>query len=177
MLTVRRWWTRHALQIILAGVVLGGAWFLKQTQGAAVLEIYSLIVRPFQSESPSAQEAKLTNARIQELEQQVTELQQQNQHLQELLGYFKNQKQQVITAPIVGRSADAWWKQITLGRGSQDGIEVGAVVTGVGGLVGRVVEVTPHSSRVLLISDPTSRVGATITRSRSMGLIQGQGSQ
>ncbi len=40
--------------------------------------------------------------------------------------------------------------------------------------MGRVTTVTPNTSRVLLISDPTSRVGATVSRSRNMGFIRGQ---
>ena len=175
MFTVRSWWDRHGLQIVLSGLVLGTGLFLHQTQGAAISELYSLIIRPFQVE-PNF-DNKLTNARVQELEQQLGELEQQNRQLKELLGYFELQKQPVITAPIVGRSPDYWWKQVTIGRGSQDGIEVGFVVSGIGGLVGRVVDVTPHTSRILLISDPTSRVGVTITRSRYMGFMQGQGSQ
>ncbi|MGK7872161.1 MAG: rod shape-determining protein MreC [Xenococcaceae cyanobacterium] len=177
MFIMRRWWDRHGLQMVLVGLVLSTAWFLRQTQGAAISELYYLVARPFQSEPTPARFDRLTNAHVLELEQRLAELESQNQKLQKLLGYFQAQKQPVITAPIVGRSADSWWKQVTLGRGSQDGIEVGFVVTGIGGLVGRVVHVTPHTSRVLLISDPTSRVGATISRNRYMGFIQGQGSQ
>jgi rod shape-determining protein MreC len=157
--------------------VVGTAWLLRQTQGAAIQELYSWLVRPFQSELASVKEKKLTNARILELEQRLVELEKQNQQLQKLLGYFEKDKQSAIAAPIIGRSADDWWQQVIIGRGSQDGIEKGFAVTGVGGLVGRVIEVTPHTSRVLLISDPTSRVGAAVSRSRSMGLIKGQGSQ
>ena len=77
-------------------------------------------------------------------------------------------------APVIGRSADHWWQQLILGRGQQDGIKVGAIVSGEGGLVGRVVQVTPNTSRVLLISDPTSQLGVTVSRSRNMGYIRGQ---
>jgi rod shape-determining protein MreC len=178
MFVVRRVkWTRQGFYLMLAGLALGTAWLLRQTQGAAILEIYSLIGRPFQSEPTAALEARLTNVRIQELEGQVEDLKAQNQQLQALLGYARSQKQPVIAAPIVGRSPDDWWKQVILGRGSQEGVNIGAAVTGIGGVIGRVVQVMPHTSRILLISDPTSRVGAAIARSRSMGLVQGQGSQ
>jgi rod shape-determining protein MreC len=133
-----------------------------------------LMTRPFQS-GPT-QEERLTDARVLELKQQLVELESQNQKLKELLNYGKTQKQQGIVAPVVGRSADHWWQQVTLGRGSQEGIKVGFVVMGPGGLVGRVISVTPNSSRVLLISDATSKVGAVISRSRSMGFMRGQGS-
>ena len=174
---VRVWWTRRGFQIALLGIVLATAGFLRQTQGAFISEIYYWLARPFQGEENLQIQGQLTNARIQELEQRLAELEYQNQQLEKLLGYFESQKQPVIAAPIVGRSADYWWQQVTLGRGSQDGIKENFIVTGIGGLVGRVVSVTPHTSRVLLVSDSTSRVGASISRSRDLGLIKGQGSQ
>jgi rod shape-determining protein MreC len=175
MFTVRRIkWTRVGVQIFLTISVIGAAWLLRQTQGAAIQELFYWLVRPFQGESASVVDKRLSNARIVELEQKVVELEKQNQQLKRLLGYFEKNKQSAITAPIIGRSADGWWQQVILGRGSQEGIKVGYAVTGVGGLVGRVIEVTPHTSRVRLISDPKSRVGATVTRSRAMGLIKGR---
>ncbi|MEA5510194.1 rod shape-determining protein MreC [Crocosphaera sp. UHCC 0190] len=177
MLIVRRWYARYGSKLIWAGVALGMGWFLRQTQGAAILEMYYWVTRPLQSESPEVVQERLTNARTLELEQRLVELERQNQQLQKLLGYFEAQKQNVIAAPIIGRSADDWWKQVILGRGSQDGIEVGYVVTGIGGLIGRVVDVTPHTSRVLLVSDPTSHVGARVSRTGTMGVIKGDGSR
>ncbi len=174
MFILRRWWDRHGVAIALGGLTLSAAWLLRQTQGAALFEAYQLLTRPFQS-SPASEE-RLTDARVLELQQRLVELESQNQKLKELLDYAKTQKQQGTIAPIVGRSSDHWWQQVTLGRGSQDGVKVDSIVMGPGGLVGRVVSVTPNSSRVLLISDATSRVGAVVSRSRSMGFLRGQGS-
>lgn len=174
MFILRRWWDRNGVAIVLGGLTLSAAWLVRQTQGTALFEAYQLMTRPFQS-GPT-QEERLTDARVLELKQQLVELESQNQKLKELLDYGKTQKQQGIVAPVVGRSADHWWQQVTLGRGSQEGIKVGFVVMGPGGLVGRVISVTPNSSRVLLISDATSKVGAVISRSRSMGFMRGQGS-
>ena len=174
MFILRRWWDRHGIAIVLGGVTLSAAWLIRQTQGAALFETYQLMTRPFQL-GPTPEE-RLTDARVRELQQRLVELESQNEKLKELLNYAKIQKVQGTAAPIVGRSADHWWQQVTLGRGSQNGIKVGYLVMGAGGLVGRVVSVTPNSSRVLLISDATSRVGAAISRSRSMGFMRGQGS-
>lgn len=178
MFTVRRIkWTRLGVQAVLTISVIGTAWIVRQTQGAAIQEVYSWVVRPFQSEPASLKAKKLTNARIIELEQRLTELEKQNQQFKQLLGYFEGSKQSAITASIIGRSADDWWQQVIIDRGTKNGIKKGFAVTGVGGLVGRVIEVTPNTSRILLVSDPTSRVGATVSRSRTMGLIKGKGSQ
>jgi rod shape-determining protein MreC len=177
MLSIRRWCARHGFQLAIAGAVLGGAWILHQTQGAMIWEGYQFLSRPFQGEPTANVQARLTNARIAELEQRLVELDRQNQQLRKLLGDYESPQKSSLAAPIIGRSSDAWWQQVTLGRGSQEGIKEGFIVTGIGGLVGRVKAVTPHSSQVLLVSDPTSRVGAMVSRSRSMGLIEGKGSK
>lgn len=173
MYTFRRWWDRHALRLGLACLALSTAWLLRQTQSAFVFELYQQLTLPFQS-AGSIQDEILANAQAQELQQRLTELENQNRQLQKLLDYKTTQPANAVVAPIVGRSADHWWQQITLGRGSQQGVKVGAVVSGTGGVVGRVTQVTPHTSRVLLISDPTSQVGVTISRSRYMGYLRGQ---
>lgn len=172
MYTLRRWWDRNWLQMTLVGLAIGSAWVAKQTQGAAIFEIYQLFSRPFQS-NLDKQEI-LADAKTLELEARLEEIQNQNQKLQELVGYVSSQKTNGIVAPIVGRNADHWWQQVTLGRGSKAGIKEGYIVTAPGGLVGRVIEVTSNSSRVLLISDASSRVGVTISRTRYMGVMRGQ---
>ncbi len=164
---------RYGSQITLIFLIVVSAWLLRHTKGGAIAEIYNLIVSPFQPETNQID--LLTNSRILELESRLAELERQNQKLQQLLGYVQKQKSSVIVAPVIGRSADYWWQQFTIGRGSQDGITEGFAVTGIGGLVGKIIEVTPNTSRVLLISDPTSRVGVTISRTRYLGVIQGQG--
>lgn len=174
---IRRWYGRYGSKLVWAAVALGIGWFLRQTQGAPILELYYWVSRPFQSESPELLQERLTNARITELQQRVVELERKNEQFKKLLGYFEAQEQEVIAAPIIARSADDWWKQIVLGRGSQDGVKVGFVVTGIGGLIGRVVDVTPNTSRVLLISDPTSRVGARVSRTGTMGVVIGESSR
>jgi len=37
-----------------------------------------------------------------------------------------------------------------------------------------VTDVSPHSSRVLLISDPANQVGVIVSRSRYVGILRGQ---
>lgn len=172
MYTLRRWWDRHRLTIILASMAVGSALLLRQTQATPLFETYQLLSRAFQPNL--AKQTLLENAQLQELQQRLTEMESQNQRLHELLGYVSEAKKPGITAPVVGRSADHWWQQLILGRGSNDKVKVGYVVMAPGGVVGRVTSVTPSTSRVLLLSDPSSRIGVTISRSRFMGYMRGQ---
>ena len=161
---------RKASLLILA---VSAAFWIRQTQGYLLFEIYNWLSLPFK---PSfVQQEVLVNTHIKELKIKLQELEQQNKNLTQLLNYTKTQKLKGLAAPVIGRSADYWWKKIILGRGSKDGIQEGFIVMGTGGLVGRITSVTAHTSQVLLVSDPTSKVGVGIVRSRQMGFIKGQG--
>lgn len=179
MFTARRWWDRKGLQIALLGLVLGSAWILRQTQGALLLEVYQGITRPLQMlQTGSTQEERLRDARVLELQTRIVELESQNKKLQQLLGYVEKQplSSRPIPARVVGRGADNWWQQVTLNRGSLAGIQSGFVVKADGGLVGLVENVTPNTSRVLLISDSKSQVGVTISRTGAKGVLRGDSS-
>ncbi|MEB3181176.1 MAG: rod shape-determining protein MreC [Nostocaceae cyanobacterium] len=173
MITLRRWWDRHGIRTAITVAALGGAWALRQTQGAAISEVYQGLTRPFQIGLTTAE--RISDARITELQTRIAELENQNKKLQEMVGYTAEQKStKEVVAPIIGRSADHWWQQVTIGRGSSAGIKVGDTVTAPGGLIGRIVSVSPNTSRVLLITDATSQLGVTVSRSRNMGFLRGQ---
>ncbi len=175
MFTLRRWWEQHGSKMLIVVITLITVWGLRQTQGSFILELYQMIANPLNA--PSPQEERLINARVLELQQKLLETEKQNQQLQSLLGYSKEQPtKEGVVAPVIGRGADHWWQFMILGRGQNQGIKPNGVVLGLGGLVGRVVSVTPNTSKVLLISDPSSRVGVLISRTRHMGILKGQGS-
>ncbi len=172
MYALRRWWDRNGVKLGLISLAVGSALVLRQTQGALVFETYRWLTQPFFPDP--AQVTQAGTPRERELEQRLVELESQNRELQKLLKYVDQRSDKGVTAPVIGRSSDHWWQEIILSRGSNDGIQPGFIVSGIGGIVGRVVEVTSHTSRVLLISDPSSKVGVTVSRSRNMGYIRGQ---
>ncbi len=177
----RSWWNRSRSQFILLGLAVLAAWLVRQTQGAALYEMYYWLTRPFHLATATVTEqeklVRQVAPRINQLEAEIQELQNQNQKLQELLNYVNSKKQEKgIIAPVIGRSADVWWKQIIIGRGSQQGIRNHDLVVAPGGLAGRVMSVTPNTSTVILLTDPMSRIGVTISRSRNMGFLKGNAS-
>jgi rod shape-determining protein MreC len=172
MFTVRRWWERNGTRALLIGASLGLALYVRQTQGAFLLEAYQLLSRPFQG-NPQKQQ-QIENAQMVELQQRLVELQNRNQRLEELMGFNQTQKTQVISAPVTGRSADHWWSHLMLGRGKADGVEINSVVMGPGGVIGRVSKVSEHGSLVVLLSDAFNQVGVTVSRTRATGFVKGQ---
>jgi rod shape-determining protein MreC len=171
MFMLSRWWDKNALKLAGFVTAVGGTYLVLQTQSALVYEAYHNISAPFQPKV--RQQDYLKSAQIIQLQNELQELKSQNQQLQQLGGYSSTVPTKGILAPIVLRSADNWWQQVVIGRGSDDGIEIDHVVVGAGGVVGRIIAVSPHTSRVLLVSDPNSRMGVLISRTRNLGILQG----
>ncbi len=171
LFTLRRWWDKNALKLAGFGTIITGTYLVLQTQNTFVFEVYNYLSQPFQSKV--GQIDYLKTAQVEQLQNELQELKNQNQQLKQLANYTAPVPTKGILAPIILRSADNWWQQVTLGRGSADGIAVDHIVMGIGGTVGRVVSVSPRTSRVLLVSDPNSRIGVLIGRTRNMGILQG----
>ncbi len=175
MFALRQWWSRYALRASLIALALASAWSIHRLNAAPIYEMYRWITLPLQ---PGPSRAELLEASsIQELRQRVIELEVQNRTLREAVAATPETAQKGVSAAVIGRSAGDWWQQLVLSRGSNDGIQIGDIVAGPGGLVGRIISVSPSSSRVLLISDTTSRVGARVSRSRATGYVRGQSGQ
>jgi rod shape-determining protein MreC len=168
-----RWWERYRYGLVVLLLGGGAAWAVRLTHGAILSEFHYGLSLPF-PENGQQQQLWL-QSQTWELQQRLKELEAQNQHLESLLQQPAIAEQKSIAAKILSRSADNWWQQLTLAKGSKDGVEPGSIVSAPGGLVGRVTHVTPHTSRVLLLTDPSSRIGVIAGRTREMGILRGQG--
>jgi rod shape-determining protein MreC len=83
----------------------------------------------------------------------------------------------VVAARVIARgSASSFSQTITIDAGSASGIRADMTVISQNGLVGLVKSTTGSSSIVLLMSDPSFKVGVRIARSQSIGVLSGLGS-
>lgn len=60
---------------------------------------------------------------------------------------------QTISGTVISRNPDNWVDQIVVDRGSQDGVAVGMPVMAGNGLIGRISEVNPTSSKIVLLTN------------------------
>ena len=114
-------------------------------------------------------EASTLKRRLDQLQEQALE----TQRLQRLLAMRDSSQAEFLTARVVGKDATNWFKTILLDCGSMEGVRRNQPVLAPNGLVGRVVEVTPTSARVQLLTDPVSAVGGLIQRTRVTGIVSG----
>ena len=65
----------------------------------------------------------------------------------------------VAVAPVITEDTSGLYRRLVLGLGEDKGLSVGMPVTSPGGLVGVIIETTPHRAVVRTVVDPESRVG------------------
>lgn len=83
-----------------------------------------------------------------------------------------------ILANVISRSPERWLEQLTINKGTQQGVEKNMAVMTVDGMIGKVTSVSSTTSNVQLITgfDQLNRISATISRKDGkdiFGLIEG----
>lgn len=123
------------------------------------------------------EENRLLRERIDLLNRRIEEsrlLNIENQRLKDILGFKNAIPYTTIPAEVIGRDPTNWSNSLIIDKGAVLGIRQGKAVISMKGLIGRVLEVGRHSSRILLITDPNSKVGAVIQRNRQGGILVGR---
>ena len=120
----------------------------------------------------------------QELKRLVSELRQENNRFREaILAEVRLQKLYPLQAghssnariaQVFARDPSSWFKTVLVDKGKSDGVAKDMAVVAADGVVGRVVEVSKNTAKVLLITDPNSAVDIIVQRSRSQGIMEGK---
>ena len=97
------------------------------------------------------------------------------QRLRKLLDLRDDYNYHFISARVIDREQAALSKTILINKGATHGLKTGMPVIASPGLIGRLVDVSWHVSKVLLFIDENSNVGAIMQRTRTQGIISGAG--
>ena len=97
----------------------------------------------------------------------------QARRLQSLLDFKEKFIAKTVAAQVIATSGTEQSRLITIDKGSNDHIKVDLPVITPDGIVGKVKEVFPSSSQVLLINDHDSGAGVILESSRLQGIVKG----
>jgi len=95
--------------------------------------------------------------------------------LRQILSLQESSNDEHISAAVISRKTGSWWRQIILNKGSKHGVEIGDIVIGPGGLLGRVKNTSFFTSSVTLVTSPESKLGVWVDRIQMNGLLGGLG--
>jgi rod shape-determining protein MreC len=102
----------------------------------------------------------------------------ENYRLQGLLALKAEPGPEKVFARVIARDASVWFNTIMINRGSASGVALNMPVITPGGIVGRVVAVSPVTAQVMLITDEKAAAGAIIGQlggSGALGSVRGLG--
>jgi rod shape-determining protein MreC len=120
----------------------------------------------------------------QELKSMVSALREENNRLKETLwaeerlkklSDLQSQYASVsLVAQIFARDPSSWFKTVLVNKGQKDGMAKDMAVVTSEGVVGRVIEVSSNTAKVLLLTDPNSALDVIVQRSRTQAIMEGK---
>lgn len=99
----------------------------------------------------------------------------ENARLKALLALREADPRPVASARLITSTGSSLRRFATISAGRNEGVATGMPVRSPFGLVGRVLEVSSHTARVLLITDPESTVPIRRSRDGLPAFVQGHG--
>jgi rod shape-determining protein MreC len=147
--------------------------FVRISKGSVYKDFYYFISKPFW---PGQFQKEIVLESIdQEYLIKLNLLKKDNLRLRRNLSIQESSSNENISAAVISRKTGSWWRQIILNKGSKDGVEIGNIVIGPGGLLGRVKSTSLFTSSVTLITSPESKLGVWVDRIQINGLLVGLG--
>ncbi|WP_089603662.1 rod shape-determining protein MreC [Acinetobacter piscicola] len=142
--------------------VLSKEWLNQQTKSEAQLR-----------RENTAMQAELLQAQVRL--QKLSELSAENTRLRGLLDTPLIIDGRMEIAEVIGTDADPLRHIIIINRGSVNQIKVGQTVLDDKGIMGQVISVYPHSSRIMLLSDKEHSLSVRLESSGMRAIVTGTG--
>ena len=170
-ISTSRWWHKKKSWAFF-GIFLFLV-FVRTSKGSFYKDFYYLISKPFWP--GQFQKEVILESTNQEFLMKLNLLKEDNIRLRKILSLQESSNNFNISAAVISRKTGGWWRQIILNKGSRDGVEIGSIVIGPGGLLGRVNNTSLFTSSVTLITSPESKLGVWVDRIKTNGLLVGLG--
>ena len=163
--------TRNGVGSALAPIERVGNWALTPFKN-----LFSDLIHLGRTQS-TIDELKNENAKLRSELIQAQNAQGQAKQLKEALDLAGRASWKTVSARVISQgSTISFTHTITIDQGSRAGIRPNLTVVNGSGLVGVVKTVFPSSSIVLLVNDPSFKIGVRVARNQSIGILSGQGS-
>jgi rod shape-determining protein MreC len=118
---------------------------------------------------------KRENAYLKVKLQQTRALALESQSLRQTLDLRDRANLPTRAAEIIGTSATADFRTVTIDRGTADGLHADMAVISAAGAVGRVILPARHASKVQLLLDRSAAAAVKVERSGAQGIVLGSG--
>ncbi|RLZ11212.1 rod shape-determining protein MreC [Acinetobacter sp. 2JN-4] len=142
--------------------VLSREWLNQQTKSEAQLR-----------RENTAMQAELLQAQVRL--QKLSELSAENNRLRGLLDTPLIIDGRMQIAEVIGTDADPLRHIIIINRGALDHLKIGQTVLDDKGIMGQIIDVYPHSARIMLLSDKEHSLSVRLERTGMRAIVSGTG--
>jgi rod shape-determining protein MreC len=97
----------------------------------------------------------------------------QGHRLQAMLAFQQHYVAATVAAQVIGTSGSDLSRVLYIDKGSRDGLKPDQAVITPDGIIGKLRDVFPHTSQVLLINDQTSGAGIVLATTRIRAILRG----
>ena len=119
---------------------------------------------------------KFEVARLRATEEELALVRLENNLLKKQTKFVESVRYDTITARIGFTTHSLYGNNAIVHAGSNDGVQVGQVVMNADGILGRITSVSPHYSRLMLVTDFGSKISVVSSKSRTRVLLAGDNS-
>ncbi len=156
-----------------AAMIIAPAQKVLNTSASSVFGFFSTISRISQlakeNESLREERDKLLSEKVKLLEDEK-----ENEILRQQLNFQKKNPFKLVPGQVIAKDPTNIQETFSIDVGANDGVKESMPVISSGMMVGKVSEVGPTSSKVLLITNPNSIVNGMLQESRAYGLVRGE---
>lgn len=147
----------------------GGSWVLEKWR---LVRLSSLTIDQLRER---VGRLETENARLKAEQMLLRRFQEENIRLREMVGFQQDSPYRLLACRVVRRDPSTWWSALIINRGYVDepSLALDQPVVSPRGLVGKIGEVGPYSSRVILLIDENCRISAEVEGSRARGISVG----
>ena len=139
-------------------------------QGAADMLTNAAGLAELQAENARLQ---AENERLRSWYQKAMALEVENKSLQSLLNVQSAPEWDLLTARVLADSSSAYAHSFLIAAGTDQNLRAGQPVIAGDGVLGRIVEVGRHTSRVLLLTDMNARIPVVVDRTNTHAILAG----
>ena len=197
---------RRSRPLVLLAVILGAFVIILLDRAGFLAPVDDLLHSAFRPAAMALTEARAASANVFQTIRDLGTLRERNRELEALVGRLTVENLQLsevaaeneqlraffefaqvnpvydfrggqIIARVINEGANPYADIIEIDLGARHGIRQGMPVVTDRGLVGRIVNVHPTTSSILLISDPNSAINAMTQTSRAPGTVEGRTGQ
>lgn len=107
--------------------------------------------------------------------QTLQDLERENMRLRELLGSSFRLQERVKVAEVLSIDLDPFSQQLVIDKGTRYGVFEGQPVLDATGVMGQVVQLSPLSSHVILLTNPSHALPVQVNRNGVRAIVTGRG--